>query len=148
MENKVSTEQIFAKIKASCYIVLPDGRTTVCMLTLENGYTVNGMSACVDAANFNMDAGREIAYKNAVDQIWPLEGYLLAEKIYRESLNPPKSVGSVIGEDWGQTTNGHLDVNESVEKATFQSRNRKSKVAPYGFRKDGMPKKRPGRPAK
>jgi len=36
-ENKVTLEGIKAKIKANCYLVLPDGRTTICMLSMENG---------------------------------------------------------------------------------------------------------------
>jgi len=80
---QVTLDQIYGKIKRESYLVLPDGRTTVCQLTLQNGYTVNGMSACVDARNFNRDMGRKYAYENAIHAIWPLEGYLLAEKMFQ-----------------------------------------------------------------
>jgi len=82
---KVTLDQIYGKIRSESYLVLPDGRTTVCQLTLQNGYTVNGISACVDAANFNRDLGRKYSYENAVQAIWPLEGYLLAEKMFQAS---------------------------------------------------------------
>ena len=73
---------ILAKIKQSEYLILPDGRTTLCMLTLENGYTIRGESSCVSIDNFNIALGEKYAYENAVEKIWPLEGYLLAQKLY------------------------------------------------------------------
>ena len=79
---QVTLDQIYRKIKSDTYLVLPDGRTTVCQLTLENGYTINGVSACVDIKNFNLELGRKYAYENAVQSIWHLEGYLLMEKMY------------------------------------------------------------------
>jgi hypothetical protein len=93
----VTLEQIKGKIVGETYIVMPDGRTTLCQLTLENGYSINGMSACVDAKDFDRDTGRRYAYEDAVRQIWPLEGYLLAEKMYWENAkplasNPPKRI--------------------------------------------------------
>jgi hypothetical protein len=36
----------------------------------------------VSAANYSQEIGCEYAYKAAVDQIWPLEGYLLAERLF------------------------------------------------------------------
>jgi hypothetical protein len=81
---KVTLDQIYGKIKSESYLVLPDGRTTLCQLTMINGYTVNGHSACVDDAEFNRDLGRKYAYESAVSLIWPLEGYLLAEKMFQD----------------------------------------------------------------
>jgi cell division protein YceG involved in septum cleavage len=82
---QVTLDQIYGKIRSESYVVLNDGRTTVCQLTLQNGYTVNGMSACVDAKDFDRDTGRKYAYENAVQAIWPLEGYLLREKMFQDS---------------------------------------------------------------
>ena len=59
-----------------------DGTTfTACLLTLVNGYTVIGESACASPENFDADLGRKIARKNAVNKIWALEGYLLRQKL-------------------------------------------------------------------
>ena len=141
MQNTVTLEGIKAKIKAECYLILPDGRTTVCMLTLENGYTIKGLSACVDAANFDMDIGRKIAFEDALRQIWPLEGYLLAEKLYWDRIkftasNPPKKWDAVV-------TQGQIVLKQKSK------RDRKPKVvAPWGLKKDGTPKQQPGRKAK
>ena len=78
---KVTIEKIESKIKGETYLVLPDGRTTLCILDLENGYTIKGLSACVDPAEFDLSLGREYAFEDALRQIWPLEGYLLAERM-------------------------------------------------------------------
>lgn len=85
---RVTIEQIESKIKGETYLVLPDGRTTLCILDLENGYTIKGLSACVDPAEFDLALGRQYAREDAVNQIWPLEGYLLAEKMYLNRETP------------------------------------------------------------
>lgn len=64
-------------IKKEDYYVFPDSQLTVCCLTLQNGFTVTGESACVSPENFNADLGRKIAREKAREKIWPLEGYLL-----------------------------------------------------------------------
>lgn len=85
---KVTLEQIESKIKGETYLVLPDGRSTLCILSLENGYTIKGVSACVDPKEFDLELGRKYARQEAVAQIWPLEGYLLAEKMYNNFVEP------------------------------------------------------------
>jgi hypothetical protein len=79
---KVTIEKIESKIINETYLVLPDGRTTLCILSLENGYTITGKSACVMASEFDLGRGRMYARQDAVEQIWPLEGYLLAQQIF------------------------------------------------------------------
>jgi hypothetical protein len=96
---KVTIEQIESKIKGETYLVLPDGRTTLCTLTLENGYTIQGLSACVDIDNFDLHLGRKYAREDAVRQIWPLEGYLLAERMFEDKL-----IGEIV--DSALQTNG------------------------------------------
>jgi hypothetical protein len=80
--SKVTIEQIEGKIVGESYLVLPDGRTTLCTLTLQNGYTIQGLSACVDVSNFDLQIGRKWSREDAVRKIWPLEGYLLAQSLY------------------------------------------------------------------
>lgn len=83
---KVTIDQIEAKITDETYLVLPDGRSTLCILTLENGYSVKGLSACVDPAEFNLALGRQYAREDAMNQVWPLEGYLLAQRIHEHKV--------------------------------------------------------------
>lgn len=58
---------------------------TICVLDLANGFIVTGESACADAANFDEAIGQKIAYDNARNKIWPLEGYLLRQKLHDET---------------------------------------------------------------
>jgi hypothetical protein len=77
---------IESKIDEVSYYVFENTCLTVCVLTLENGFTVTGESACASPENFNQEIGESIAYKNAMDKIWTLEGYLLKQRLYEASL--------------------------------------------------------------
>ena len=54
---------------------------TFCVLTMRNGFTVTGESACASPENFDAKIGRKIARENAIDKIWPLMGYELRTKL-------------------------------------------------------------------
>jgi len=72
---------IDAAIVHATYTELPSGKAMICELTLRNGFTVRGESACVSKANFNREIGKEVAYNNARQKVWELEGYLLQERL-------------------------------------------------------------------
>ena len=55
---------------------------TVCVLTLRNGFTVTGESACASPENYNEEIGNRIAHQNAREKIWALEGYLLKQRLF------------------------------------------------------------------
>ncbi len=55
---------------------------TFCVMVLENGFTVTGESACASPENYNAEIGRKVARENALDKIWPLEGYLLRQRLH------------------------------------------------------------------
>ena len=57
---------------------------TFCVLTLRNGFTVTGESACASPENFDVQIGRATARENAVQKIWPLLGYELRTKLAAE----------------------------------------------------------------
>ena len=78
--EKVTKEGIEARIRKTDYMVLPNTTVTLCNITLDNGYSVRGESACVDARNFNLEIGQNLAFKDAFSKLWALEGYLLAER--------------------------------------------------------------------
>ena len=50
-----------------------------------NNYVVVGKSAAVSMANFDEELGRKIAFADAREQIWALEGYLLKDKLFNAS---------------------------------------------------------------
>lgn len=84
---RVTLEAMEAKI-AACYEFTADklgehpslSVLSICLLVVDNGYTVIGKSAPADARNFNRELGRRLAYEDAIRQLWPLEGYLLRER--------------------------------------------------------------------
>lgn len=78
---KDTQEQVDGLILADAYHVFPDTTTTVCYLTLKNGFTVLGKSACIVPANFDAALERKLAYEDAKRKIWELEGYALAERL-------------------------------------------------------------------
>ena len=56
---------------------------TFCVLTLRNGFTVTGESACASPENFDAALGRKIARENAKQKLWPLMGYALKEQLHQ-----------------------------------------------------------------
>lgn len=77
--ERVTLDSIKAKVAKSEYIL--NGVMTICIVHMANGYTVLGKSAPAAVENFNADLGKKFAYEDAIRQIWPLEGYLLREKL-------------------------------------------------------------------
>lgn len=73
-------------IADEAYHVFRGTQLTVCCLTLRNGFTVVGESACASPENFDAELGRRIARENAKQKIWSLEGYLLKERLHRDTL--------------------------------------------------------------
>jgi len=69
-------------ILGETFTVLPSGKCMVCELTLENGFTVRGESACVSVKNFDISIGMKISRKDARDKVWMLEGYLLQQYLH------------------------------------------------------------------
>lgn len=80
LRTAVTLPDMQAKVAKVVYNILPDTTTTMCRLFMENGYTVLGTSACVNPANFNAAVGEKFAYEDAINKLWPLEGYLLAQE--------------------------------------------------------------------
>ena len=80
---RLTPDLIDAAIVGEDYHVFPGTMLTVCCLTLKNGFTVTGESACASPENFNAEIGQKIARGNARDKIWALEGYLLKEKLFK-----------------------------------------------------------------
>lgn len=83
-KNKLTQEDIENAVKKEQFYVFPGTTLTVCCLTLINGYTVTGESACADPENFDEAVGQEYAYKAAESKIWQLEGYLLKDELFKE----------------------------------------------------------------
>lgn len=81
IEDVIVAEYFFTANNAVAALECPVhdalGLLTICVLVLRNGFTIVGKSACVSPENFDAELGRKIARKDAINQIWPLEGYRL-----------------------------------------------------------------------
>ena len=110
--RKITVEQIKASIIGEHYFTAADGRfgaiengsyvgketpmdndedleplerVTFCSLVLMNGFVVTGTSACADPESFDAEAGRKLAYADAIRQCWPYFGFLLREEIAEQA---------------------------------------------------------------
>ncbi len=79
---RITPERLDEVISSENYHVFENSQLTVCCLTLENGFTVTGESACASPENFDAELGKKIARDNAKNKIWMLEGYLLKQKLH------------------------------------------------------------------
>lgn len=79
---RITPDYLKTLVASTHYYVFPETTTTVCCIKLQNGFTVIGESACASPENFDTQIGESIAYTNAFDKLWVLEGYLLKQKLY------------------------------------------------------------------
>lgn len=79
---RITPAHLDATIVGEDYHVFTGTMLTVCCLTLRNGFTVTGESACASPENFNAEIGQKIARENARNKIWALEGYLLRQRLH------------------------------------------------------------------
>ncbi|TYB11810.1 Gp49 family protein [Aggregatibacter actinomycetemcomitans] len=83
--NKLTVEYLTSLISSVEHI--HQGLLTICTITLKNGFQLVGTSACVSKGNYDVQIGRTIAYGNAFNKLWELEGYLLKWRIYESQNN-------------------------------------------------------------
>jgi hypothetical protein len=84
-DDRVTPERIKDRIVEVKYQRL--GPTlTHCAIHLNNGYIVTGESACVAPENYRQDIGEKIAFDVAFAKLWPLFGFLLAERRHLTQL--------------------------------------------------------------
>ena len=94
----ITNEHVDQQIKTCQFYRFPGTNVIVCCLTLRNGFAVVGQSSCVHPALFNEDTGKQIAFNNARNAIWELEGYLLKDFLHSQE-NPPVVIERVPGGD-------------------------------------------------
>lgn len=79
---RVTEKSITNKIAAVDYS--HHATTTVCFITMNNGFKFVGTSTPASPANYRDELGKKYAYDNAFKQIWTHEGYLLRENLSKE----------------------------------------------------------------
>ena len=88
--SAVTNQSIDNRIDTVSYYRLPGTTVTICQIKMVNGFTVLGESACVNPADFDQEKGEQYAHENAREKLWPLEGYLAAERRYQEVCQDPE----------------------------------------------------------
>ena len=90
---KITQEDVDNSIIKEEYFRLgEDSTTTVCQLTLYNGFTVRAESSCVSPKNFDEEIGRSIALNEAKQKVWPYLGFKLMDNLFLLSLKNKESV--------------------------------------------------------
>ncbi len=79
--KRITPEMLDAEIVSEQFHVFEGSCLTVCCLTLKNGFTVTGESACASPENFDAEIGQKIARANAREKLWPLLGFRLRDEI-------------------------------------------------------------------
>ena len=80
MSDRVTPDMLDEEITKEEYQVF-GGRMTICVLTLKNGFMVDGVSSSVSQENFDAEIGQKIAKANAREKIWPLLGFRLKDQL-------------------------------------------------------------------
>lgn len=88
----VTNEDVSAAIVKTEFVLLPDGRTTICILTLDNGFTIRGESSCVCKENYRQDLGEEYSRIDARNKVWAFLGFRLADQIHQGKLRKGRGV--------------------------------------------------------
>lgn len=83
IKDKIAAEYSFTLDEAVGNSPLMPGMEcmSICVLVMENGFIVIGKATPADPNNFNAELGKKFAYEDAVRQMWPLEAYLLKERM-------------------------------------------------------------------
>lgn len=83
-EYRVTPEMLEAVIIKEEYQKLGT-KMTACVLTLENGHEVVGIAGVVDPGMYDIEIGSKYAREKAVEQLWPLLGYVMQVKMHEET---------------------------------------------------------------
>ena len=78
-------EKLESLVDRVYYHRVPNTTVTICAITLKNGFTVVGESACIDPNNFDRVIGQQVAYNNAFEKIWQLEGYRIKSQLAEQA---------------------------------------------------------------
>jgi len=78
--NKITPEFLQSEITGVEYRRLT-GTMTHCTITVKNGFTFTGESACVDPANYDKELGEKYALEVAKEKMWVPYGFLLKQHL-------------------------------------------------------------------
>jgi hypothetical protein len=88
---------------------------TICVLVLKNGHRSVGVNeGPVSAANFDAQVGRKMARQKAIDQLWPLLGFRLRDRL--AEFRPPASVDLALRPHQQRVLYEHQDLCQRVHR--------------------------------
>jgi hypothetical protein len=58
---------------------------TICVITAKNGFQCLGKARTTDQLKLNSVMGENIAYNNAIAELWSHEGYLATQDFYNKT---------------------------------------------------------------
>lgn len=83
IKTSVTPDDIANAIVSVEYYVYPNTTVTTCLITLQNSTRVVGVNyGNIDLTLHSWEEGKKMAYNHAIMQIYPLENYLLREKLF------------------------------------------------------------------
>lgn len=94
--NKMENSDLESRIKSCTFTILPSGKTTVCELTLQNGFSVVGTSSCLDVKNFDKELGEKCALKDAKRKAFDLVAYEMQTEISNKDKTKKESESAQI----------------------------------------------------
>lgn len=90
MLNKLTIEEVEAAISTVEFVKLGK-KTTVCVMTLHNGFEIIASSSCVSPELYSQEIGEAIARERATEKIWELLGFNLQQTIFDAESNIARS---------------------------------------------------------
>lgn len=93
VEQAIVSEHYFTAFEGACGAgqVAPDDLPaplkllTICVLVVDNGFTVMGEAACASPENFNAELGRAFARRDATSKLGRLLGFRLRDALQMEA---------------------------------------------------------------
>lgn len=79
-ENSVTEESVANEIASEEFMTVGK-KTTLCVITLKNGFECVGSASCVDAANYDLEVGKPFARDRALQMVWMHLGSILQERL-------------------------------------------------------------------
>ena len=85
--NTITQEDIdYLMNTAKKEVITVGDKTTVCVVTLKNGFVITESSSCIDPSNYNEELGSKICLEKIESKLWELEGYYLQKKLYENRM--------------------------------------------------------------
>jgi hypothetical protein len=81
--HQLTLEDILSKINNMTFHHPEKTTMTICVITLNNGFSITGEHAYVDFKEYDFELGCEHAKEKAISKIWEFESFLIKEKFYQ-----------------------------------------------------------------